>query len=254
MAMSLATLYHFIMSERNDILSKEQLLRIERNRQLAKERLLAKRNVFNPVSGNSEKNGFPAEKKLRFNDPRMQPTVDPMQSSSYSCSKTPALSKPVLYNSDLQKQYFPKPEVKNNSVGADRRPNKQGKCHALSKGCHSGLPHSKQKIKANFVVLSRETFQVDVPYDAQVNALFKQMSNKLYGKVYILPCCNYYYFILLYYAVLNVELNVISMIVFPYQTLKRPHGASALEITTAWVSFLSFIIYCRRWISKCIRA
>jgi len=158
-------------------LSEQQLLRIERNKQLAKERLsekLKRSALSNPATCNPGRNGFPAEKKLRFSDSGKQ-----IQSNYKSAFNYPDFQK-------FHSQSVPKPELGAISVKTNRKFKLQDQKHPpLEKNSHSDplFPHSKQKIKANFVIVSREMFQVNVPYDADVIALFKQMNNKLYGKI-----------------------------------------------------------------------
>ena len=57
----------------------------------------------------------------------------------------------------------------------------------------------EKKIKANFVMLSKVRFKVDVPFDSKVIDIFKKMSTRFYGK----------YLLLTQHALLVVEVAIL---------------------------------------------
>ena len=81
----------------------------------------------------------------------------------------------------------------------------------------------QQKIKANFILVSRSRFKVLVPYNNNVIEIFKKMTSKSYGNILIRNWRQY--------EVFNL---------FLLQMQRLPHGVLVLKITTHLVRFIHY--------------
>lgn len=189
-------------------LSEEQLLRIERNKQLARERLLARRKrTTQGIIGCSHRSESspPGEKKCKLGTSTTlhenpttssSKTVYINQSSSTFTSSTSTFKTTYGPNFSNCQQTYPHLKSSKHS-DSTQASTSASTSHAI---LNPQLPEtrisapskisvnefhqhlqSKKRIKATFVMISKDLFEVEVPYDAAIITLFKNMNSRSYG-------------------------------------------------------------------------
>ncbi len=175
------------------LLSTEQLLRIERNKRLAQQRLLSKRQRSNDPSHSLLESGRPLEKKQKIVCPSTNSRehlsqcnkkssivhtnnfVPPMKNS---CQSTP-------YHSARKGQHHRevnKPELSSNSARHCPQTHLSSNISS-NKTSHGEVPTYQWQTgsKADLMMMSKNRFKIEVPYNPVVVTLFKKMGTVSYG-------------------------------------------------------------------------
>ena len=176
-------------------LSTEQLLRIERNKRLAKERLLAKRDrrLHSVLRKSQQSETDLPEKKCRT-DPLLSASLDVRQPSNVStqssrgsnfisdCSRhQPTLQCAQQFEPVMAIPSYPAGHCTKNRHLPDTRPPA-----LIKKLPHEHFTPSRHRVMANFAIILKDRFKVEVSYDAHVIALFKNIGSKSYGMLGII--------------------------------------------------------------------